>query len=67
MKLEVKNINCQSCVNLIKNSLEDEFGTIIIDLTSEPKILTIDINSGEIKAKFIDELNELGFEVIKEI
>ncbi|ARR03592.1 MULTISPECIES: heavy metal transport/detoxification protein [Campylobacter] len=67
MKLEVKNINCQSCVNLIKNSLEDEFGTIIIDLTSEPKILTIDINSDEIKAKFIDELNELGFEVIKEI
>ncbi|ARQ99469.1 MULTISPECIES: heavy metal transport/detoxification protein [Campylobacter] len=67
MKFEVKNINCQSCVNLIKNSLEDEFGTIIIDLTSEPKILTIDINSDEIKAKFIDELNELGFEVIKEI
>ncbi|WP_299042382.1 heavy metal transport/detoxification protein [uncultured Campylobacter sp.] len=67
MKLEVNNINCQSCVNLIKNSLEDEFGTIIIDLTSEPKILTIDINSDEIKAKFIDELNELGFEVIKEI
>lgn len=67
MKLEVKNINCQSCVNLIKNSLEDEFGTIIIDLTSEPKILTIDINSDEIKAKFIDELNDLGFEVIKEI
>lgn len=67
MKLEVKNINCQSCVNLIKNSLENEFGTIIIDLTSEPKILTIDINSDEIKAKFIDELNELGFEVIKEI
>lgn len=67
MKLEVKNINCQSCINLIKNSLEDEFGTIIIDLTSEPKILTIDINSNEIKAKFIDELNELGFEVIKEI
>lgn len=67
MKLEVKNINCQSCVNLIKNSLEDEFGNIIIDLTSEPKILTIDINSDEIKAKFIDELNELGFEVIKEL
>ena len=67
MKFEVKNINCQSCVNLIKNSLEDEFGTIIIDLTSEPKILTIDINSDEIKARFIDELNELGFEVIKEI
>lgn len=67
MKFQVKNINCQSCANLIKNSLEDEFGTISIDLTSEPKILTIDINSDEVKAKFIDELGELGFEVIKEI
>ena len=67
MKFEVKNINCQSCVNLIKNSLEDEFGDIDMDLSCEPKILTIDINSDEIKAKFIDELNELGFEVIKEI
>ena len=67
MKLEVKNINCQSCVNLIKNSLEDEFGYIDIDLSCEPKILKIDIKNSEDKAKFIDELNELGFEVIKEL
>lgn len=67
MKFEVKNINCQSCANLIKNSLEDEFGTIDIDLSCEPKTLKIDINNDEIKAKFIDELNDLGFEVIREI
>ncbi|EAI0203531.1 heavy metal transport/detoxification protein, partial [Campylobacter jejuni] len=26
MKFKVKNVNCMNCVNLIKNSLEDEFG-----------------------------------------
>ncbi|HEG0896281.1 TPA: heavy metal transport/detoxification protein, partial [Campylobacter jejuni] len=24
MKFKVKNVNCMNCVNLIKNSLEDE-------------------------------------------
>ncbi|EGL8790208.1 heavy metal transport/detoxification protein, partial [Campylobacter jejuni] len=28
MKFKVKNVNCMNCVNLIKNSLEDEFGNI---------------------------------------
>ena len=67
MKFEVKNINCQSCVNLIKNSLEDEFGKIDIDLSCEPKILSIDIANSQIKAKFIEELSELGFEIIREM
>lgn len=67
MKFEVKNINCQSCVNLIKNSLEDEFGKIDIDLSCEPKILSVNITDNQTKAKFIDELDELGFEIIREI
>ncbi|WP_096015165.1 heavy-metal-associated domain-containing protein [Campylobacter lanienae] len=67
MKFEVKNINCQSCVNLIKNSLEDEFGDIDIDLSCEPKILNVNIADNQTKAKFIDELDELGFEIIREI
>lgn len=32
MKFKVKNVNCMNCVNLIKNSLEDEFGNIEVDL-----------------------------------
>ena len=67
MKFEVKNINCQSCVNLIKNSLEDEFGDSDIDLSCEPKILSVNITDNQTKAKFIDELDELGFEIIREI
>ena len=67
MKFEVKNINCQSCVNLIKNSLEDEFGDIDIDLSCETKILSVNITDNQTKAKFIDELDELGFEIIREI
>lgn len=32
MKFKVKNVNCMNCVKLIKNSLEDEFGNIEVDL-----------------------------------
>ena len=50
-----------------KNSLEDEFGDIDIDLSCEPKILSVNITDNHTKAKFIDELDELGFEIIREI
>ena len=52
---------------MIKNSLEDEFGDIDIDLSCEPKILSVNITDNQTKAKFIDELDELGFEIIREI
>ncbi len=39
MQIKTKNINCQSCVNLIKASLEDDFGFMQIDIKNK----TIDI------------------------
>ncbi|EAK4373182.1 heavy metal transport/detoxification protein, partial [Campylobacter jejuni] len=41
MKFKVKNVNCMNCVNLIKNSLEDEFGNIEVDL--DQKILSLNL------------------------
>lgn len=35
MKFKVANVNCMNCVNLIKNSLEDTFGVIKIDLEAK--------------------------------
>lgn len=32
MKFVVDNINCEKCAQTIKNSLEDDFGKIEIDL-----------------------------------
>lgn len=65
-KFEVANINCQNCANTIKGALEDEFGEISVDLSQEPKIVSADIKDSEVD-KFKNELEDLGFSVIKEL
>ncbi|MBF7044936.1 heavy-metal-associated domain-containing protein [Campylobacter volucris] len=62
MQIKTKNINCQSCVNLIKASLEDEYGVMSIDV--ESKTIDIDLNPDQIQ-KFKDDLKDLGFEIIE--
>ncbi|EKK0586778.1 cation transporter [Campylobacter upsaliensis] len=64
MKFKVANVNCINCVNLIKNSLEDIFGVIEIDL--EAKILSVNLQEKD-KENFEKELNELGFELLEQI
>ncbi|MCV3410243.1 heavy metal transport/detoxification protein [Campylobacter lari] len=60
MIIKTKNINCQSCVNLIKASLEDEFGTMQINV--EPKSIEIDLKAEQVE-EFKKQLQELGFEI----
>lgn len=66
MKFKVANINCQNCVNLIKNSLEDDFGKIEVDLNENPKILSIKLDKTK-EESFKKELSELGFEILEKI
>ncbi|WP_258108529.1 cation transporter [Campylobacter lari] len=60
MIIKTKNINCQSCVNLIKASLEDEFGTMQINV--ETKSIEIDLKAEQV-GEFKKQLQELGFEI----
>ncbi|EAK7367040.1 heavy metal transport/detoxification protein [Campylobacter jejuni] len=62
MKFKVKNVNCMNCVNLIKNSLEDEFGNIEVDL--EQKILSLNLEENQV-SNFTKEFQDLGFEIIE--
>jgi copper chaperone CopZ len=57
-------INCAKCENLIKVSLEDEFGTIDVDLTKTPKEITLEINSDEEEAKLKKEMKDIGFDIL---
>ncbi|EEU7294261.1 heavy metal transport/detoxification protein, partial [Campylobacter jejuni] len=57
MKFKVKNVNCMNCVNLIKNSLEDEFGNIEVDL--EQKILSLNLEENQV-SNFTKEFQDLG-------
>ncbi|ELC8672572.1 heavy-metal-associated domain-containing protein [Campylobacter coli] len=66
MKFKVANINCQNCANLIKNSLEDIFGEIKIDLDSNPRTLSLNLDSSR-EEEIKKELGELGFEVLEKI
>ncbi|EAJ5672987.1 heavy metal transport/detoxification protein [Campylobacter lari] len=60
MIIKTKNINCQSCVNLIKVSLEDEFGAMQINV--ETKNIEIDLKAEQVE-EFKKQLQDLGFEI----
>lgn len=65
-KFQINGINCQNCANTIKNALKDEFGVIEVDLSVDPKVVILDLNDSKLE-KFKSELDDLGFEFIKEI
>lgn len=58
-KYEIFNVNCNHCVNKIKNALEEDFGTI--NFSDDLKYIFINAN----KKEFEDELLELGFRLGK--
>ncbi|EAH6868266.1 heavy-metal-associated domain-containing protein [Campylobacter sp. RKI_CA19_01116] len=60
MIIKTKNINCQSCVNLIKASLEDKFGAMQINV--ETKSIEIDLKAEQVE-EFKKQLQDLGFEI----
>ncbi|HDZ5086905.1 TPA: heavy metal transport/detoxification protein [Campylobacter jejuni] len=64
MKFKVKNVNCMSCVNLIKNFLEDQFGSIEVDL--EQKILSLNLEESQV-SNFTKEFQDLGFEIVERL
>ncbi|MDO5046364.1 heavy-metal-associated domain-containing protein [Campylobacter sp.] len=65
-KFKVANVNCENCANTIKNALEDDFGSIEVDLKSEPRVVSVNLDDKDVE-KFKSELDNLGFEVIEQI
>ncbi|MBR8463072.1 heavy-metal-associated domain-containing protein [Campylobacter sp. faydin G-24] len=63
---KVANIHCENCAKTIKNALESDFGEIFVDLSVEPRLVSVDLKDGD-EQKFKDELSDLGFEVLQEI
>jgi len=63
---KANNISCQNCANLIKGSLEDDFGNIEVNLETTPKEVTVEITDQNSEAKFKEEMSDIGFDVIDE-
>ncbi len=63
---KANNISCINCANLIKSSLEDDFGEIKVNLDANPKEVTLEIADESIESKFKEEMKDLGYSVIEE-
>jgi len=62
---KANNISCINCANLIKGSLEDDFGEIVVNLDVKPREVTVEIADDASEVKFKEEMNELGYSVIE--
>ena len=40
---EVLNVKCGGCANTLKKSLQDSFGEVAVDLESEPRTITLEV------------------------
>ena len=61
---EVLNIKCEGCANSIKKELSKYFKFIDVNLTKEPKIVTVDIENEEDELRFKKILRKLGYPLI---
>ena len=65
-KFAVENVKCENCAKLIKNALRDEFGEVEVDLNTQPRVLSLNVDETRISA-LKNALDELNFSIIKEL
>lgn len=60
---QVLNIKCGGCANTVRESLKVEFGEIDVDLTQEPRVVTLDIKDEKAEMLFRKRIKALGYPV----
>ncbi len=63
---EVLNIRCEGCANSIKKSLLKHFEYVDVDLSKEPRIVTVELKSDDEEKKFKKILIGLGYPLVDE-
>jgi copper chaperone CopZ len=66
-QFQANNIHCKNCANTIKVSLEDDFGDIEVDLSKDPKVITVNLKDEKEIEDFKTQMKELGFEIIGQV
>lgn len=61
---EVLNIRCEGCANSIKKALSPHFEYIEVDLSKEPRIVTVELKTDEDQEKFKEILIGLGYPLV---
>ncbi len=55
------NIKCSGCANTVKESLKSEFGEVDVDLTQEPRVITLEIKDEQAEQSFRKKIKSLGY------
>lgn len=66
-KLNIEGMKCEGCVNRIKNALSTVKGIESFTLSLEKKKLIINVKKESTIKKVIDKIENLGFEVNKNV
>jgi len=65
--VEVNNIRCEGCANTIKTTLQKEgFSDIEVDLSCEPRKVTVNVQDEASSAQFRAILRKLGYPLCDE-
>jgi len=65
--VEVQNIRCSGCASTIKKTLSEEgFEGVFVDLSCEPRKVTIDVENKASEAHAIAILRKLGYPLCEE-
>ncbi len=65
--VEVNNVRCKGCANTIKTALNGEcFKEINVDLSCEPRKVTVNIEDEAQAAQFRETLRKLGYPLCDE-
>ncbi len=62
----VANIRCEGCANSIKKALSPHFEYVEVDLTKEPRIVTVELEKESDEEKFKEILISLGYPLVDE-
>ena len=57
---KVANVKCGGCASTLKSKLSDKFGKIEVDLSKNPREITVDIEDNKID-ELKQELKSLGY------
>ena len=63
--LEVINVKCGGCAGTLTNKLEEQFGAVEVDLSVEPRKITVDIEDAQMDDLAI-ALKKLGYPLVTE-
>ena len=63
--LEVINVKCGGCAGTLTSKLEEQFGAVEVDLSVEPRKITVDIEDAQMD-DLAAALKQLGYPLVTE-